>query len=89
MVSPKDKTPLDKTPGVIYHLKCRDCNDHYIGESGRCIHTRIKEHRDSIRLDRPDSSAVGSHVQDTTHSIDWKGASVIIKDQNIFNYSEI
>ena len=30
------------------------------------------------------SSAVGSHVQDTTHSIDWKGASVIIKDQNTF-----
>ncbi len=81
---PKDKTPLDMTPGMIYHLKCRDYNDHYIGKSSRCIHTRIEEHRDSIRLDRPDSSAVASHVQDTIHSIDLNGASIIIKDQNTF-----
>ncbi len=30
------------------------------------------------------NSAVGSHVQDITHIIDWKGASVLIKDQDTF-----
>ena len=85
IVSPKDKIHSDKTPSVIYHFQCKDCGQHYIGESCRGIHTRIKEHKDSVRLHKPDSSAVGSHVYDTGHSIDWNNASVISKDSNSFS----
>ncbi len=38
----------------------------------------------SIKSDRPHSIAAGSNIQDTTHSIDWNGVSVIVKDNNFF-----
>ena len=35
LVSPKDKTALGKQSGVLYSIKCKDCDSLYIGESGR------------------------------------------------------
>ncbi|EYC15092.1 hypothetical protein Y032_0021g380 [Ancylostoma ceylanicum] len=35
--------------GVIYQMECLDCNALYIGETGRALHVRIKEHLASKR----------------------------------------
>ena len=57
----------------------------YIGESGRSINIRLKEHKDSIRLDKPEKSAIGTHVYESGHNIDWNSARVIAKDSNSFS----
>ena len=36
-------------------------------------------------MDKPEKSAVGSHVYDTGHRIDWNNASVVSKDSNSFS----
>ena len=42
---PKDPIPKEKKTGVIYKIPCQDCNTNYIGETGRALSTRIKEHQ--------------------------------------------
>jgi hypothetical protein len=51
----KDALEL-KTPG-IYRIPC-ECGRVYIGQSGRSIQIRIKEHNRYIRMAQPDKSAV-------------------------------
>ena len=40
----KDKTDKLKKCGVIYHIKCENCKEDYIGETGQTLETRPKEH---------------------------------------------
>jgi hypothetical protein len=40
---------------VIYRLKCMDCRKVYIGQTGRSLNIRYKEHIRSIRYNREDS----------------------------------
>jgi len=56
-----------KTPG-IYRIPC-ECGKVYIGQSGRSIHLRIKEHDRHIRLAQPDKSAVAEHSVNQDHRI--------------------
>ena len=41
----------------------------YIGQSGRSVHCRIKEHERHIRLVQPDKSAVAEHSFNHDHNI--------------------
>jgi hypothetical protein len=48
-----------RTPGV-YIIPCK-CGRVYIGQSGRSLQFRIKEHNRHIRMAQPDKSAVAEH----------------------------
>ena len=45
LVHPKDKVTDDKKSDVVYKIPCKNCEASYIGETGRTLGTRIKEHR--------------------------------------------
>ena len=56
-----------KTPS-IYSIPC-ECGRVYVGQSGRSIQLRIKEHSKRIRLAQPDKSAVAEHSINHNHII--------------------
>ena len=56
-----------RTPG-LYKTSC-ECGKVYIGQSGRSVHLRIKEHDRHIRLAQPDKSAVAEHRFNHQHII--------------------
>jgi hypothetical protein len=56
-----------KTPGV-YSDPCV-CGQVYIGQTGRSIETRIKEHHRHIRLEQPDKSALAEDSINRGHRI--------------------
>ena len=59
-----DKQDILQKSGV-YQLKCLKCNAIYIGETGRQIKTRIKEHKkDYVR------SNMGRHLNTMNHKLD-------------------
>ena len=52
----------------IYSIPC-ECGRVYIGQSGRSIQLRVKEHNRHIRLAQPDKSAVAEHSINHDHII--------------------
>ena len=57
LVRPKDALEPTKEGGVVYKIPC-ECGKEYIGETGRAMQDRIKEHDRDIRLARTQTSAV-------------------------------
>ena len=56
---------------MVYDIKCGDCDECYIGETGRSVEIRVKEHCAHARNGRPELSPVAEHAL-TGHQIEWK-----------------
>ncbi|XP_038053849.1 mitochondrial E3 ubiquitin protein ligase 1-like [Patiria miniata] len=56
-----------ETSNVIYLITCRICEQQYVGETGRTLYERIKEHQYSVNAHLND--AVGRHFSDCDASI--------------------
>ena len=76
LVAPKDPTELEEKTGVIYHIPCKDCSSVYIGETGRKLKLRLREHKSTAPSA---NSPVSAHTK-SGHNIDWEGVKVLEKD---------
>jgi len=56
----------NKNPSGIYKLKCNACNKAYVGQCGRSIDIRHKEHIRYIRFNNP-QSAYAMHILQNSH----------------------
>lgn len=74
---PKDAVPNEKKTGVVYEIPCADCDLVYIGETGRSLLTRTKEHIASVRLAKVDNSALAEHCHKTDHAVAWKDTKIL------------
>ncbi|XP_071949894.1 uncharacterized protein [Antedon mediterranea] len=96
LVHPKDHIEKDQVCGCIYKLQCLNCPQAYIGETGRALKTRIKEHRTDTenntggiltRAQRSSTSsiihksAITDHALQYNHLIDWN-AAILEKECN-------
>jgi hypothetical protein len=62
----------------IYCVPCKFGED-YIGQIGRIMEARCKEHMRHIRLGQPEESAVAEHRFDSGHNIDFSSLSILNK----------
>ena len=74
LVHPKDPTPTLKQCGVIYNIKCENCDQFYIGESGRQLSIRVKEHQTKA------NSAIYQHINETGHKINPEKVKIICRE---------
>ena len=72
----KDPIPPEERTGVIYKIKCI-CGDFYVGETGRNLTTRLKEHKAACRLAAFDRSAVAKHAWQEGHEIEWNDVEIL------------
>ncbi len=72
----KDTSDKGSKCGTIYHIQCSECDEDYIGETERALHTRFKEHQT-----RP-SSAFHEHLTASSHSIDLCNTTVLDTEPN-------
>jgi hypothetical protein len=49
----------------------------YIGQTGRSVDTRLKEHQRHIHLEHPDKSALAEHSVDLGHRIQFHNTSIL------------
>ena len=97
VVHSKDKVEFEKRCGVVYKVPCRSCDATYIGESGRQLGTRIKEHKSEaevaskkaftrkqrkLSVSKKKRSAITDHVSTKNHIIDWDGVRIIDREDN-------
>ena len=75
--NPKDKDPKANQTGIIYHYQCphTNCSSTYIGESGRTLGDRIKEHFKA-------PSPIHQHSSTTGHPMDPNQFNIIHKEVN-------
>ena len=61
LVHPKDKRDITENAGVLYNIPCKQCPRACVGETGRRLGVRLKEHRDDVEkadlLPIPDDNA--------------------------------
>ena len=74
-MAPKDKDNKCQKGGVIYQFKCPhiNCQEEYIGQSGRSFGDRLKEH-----LRAP--SAIHHHSQTTGHPVNLECFTVVDRE---------
>ena len=78
LVKPKDKVK-DKH-GVVYEIKCGDCNATYVGQTGRNLSQRVKEHHTATVNGRVEHSGIAQHAWDSHHEIDWSNVQVLAQE---------
>ncbi|XP_018311528.1 uncharacterized protein [Mycetomoellerius zeteki] len=79
--NPKDQRPPLSSAGV-YKIPC-SCGQVYIGETGRMVNLRIKEHQRDVRLKHATQSALSEHNIETGHQIQFDKTTTIA---NIASY---
>ncbi len=77
LVHPKDKVTNNEKAGLVYHIKCGDCDATYVGETERNLRKRIAEHH------RP-SSPIGSHMDQNQHTFQQEEVSVLHQEPDWF-----
>ena len=83
LVRPKDAVNPAKQDGVVYRIPC-ECGKVYIGETGRPMQDRIKEHDRDIRFARTETSAVSEHAHNTGHKPLWNEVKFIDRDPHYY-----
>ena len=84
----KDPTKKGEIMGAVYKIKCI-CGDFYIGESGRALGERIKEHKAACKYAHFDKSPVAEHVwKDGDHQINWDDVDIIDRAQGMTERSQ-
>ena len=63
MVNAKDKRDELEKSGVVYSMRCNDCDQVYVGETARNAKVRAKEHRALARNGHPELSPVDEQAQ--------------------------
>ena len=74
LVNPKDKDPKTHKSDITYHYKCPhiNCPEAYIGESGRALGERVKEH---LKVPSP----IFHHSTSTGHPLNSDNFNIIHK----------
>jgi hypothetical protein len=72
----KDPVSINDVPGVVYSIPCSDCNLEYIGETGRRLRTRVREHVSDCRSSKL-STALSEHACKLKHVFDFSHAKVL------------
>jgi hypothetical protein len=70
----KDKVHLEEKG--VYEIPCQDCNKSYIGQTGRRISNRRKEHELAVKQFSK-SSALAQHSVSNLHKIDFKNTKTL------------
>ena len=66
----------------VYEIPCKDCDQIYVGESGRDLDKRIKEHRNDIK-NANENNAMFVHLKKFDHPIDFENAKIVYPSSSV------
>ena len=79
----KDSVDESQKPGV-YHIPC-ECGLVNMGETGRNLSKRLKEHKTNCEKAELDKLAVAKHAWTYDHRINWDEANILTIDSRRFS----
>ena len=69
----------------MYHIPC-ECGLVSIGETGRNLSLRLKEHKTNCEKTKLEKSAVAKHSWTNDHRIKWNEASILVTENHKFSH---
>ena len=81
MFSSKIKSKNKQTDLGVYKISCKNCGKCYIGETGRSLLFRLKEHENNHDIKK---SAIAYHRFDHKHEMDFTNSRIIYREPNTF-----
>ena len=79
LVQVKNRIPPEKKKGVVYEIQCGECEEVYVGETGRTLKKRISEHKQVVKRG-DEKNEIAVHVKNKGHTINWEEASIKISE---------
>ena len=71
----------EEKKGVVYELPCGKCEQVYIGETGRNLKERLKEHQYAVKKENP-KNGIAAHACQQHHEVNWDEAKVRCREQH-------
>ena len=59
----ENEVKKDSEQSVVYEIPCTGCSKTYVGETGRGVKTRLKEHKNYVKFHRT-SNAIVLHIEE-------------------------
>ncbi len=85
LVRPKDRVPTEELAGVVYQIPCAASSATYVGQTGRCLGKRVKEHRKAVESGDCANSALAEHAWNHHHPMDWKNVRVLEQQSRLYH----
>ena len=81
----KERRPEETIKGVVYEFEVSSakCNHVYIGETGRSLSCRLKEHRQAVKTGNMNNGIV-AHAWNNEHHVDWEAAKVRANEEHLW-----
>ncbi|XP_077278940.1 uncharacterized protein LOC143906618 [Temnothorax americanus] len=76
-VQPEEAASFFTIPNVVYKINCGDCDASYVGQTGRQLQTRIKEHQAHIRRNTTSRSVITEHRLESGHDFEWNAVEIL------------
>jgi len=77
----KGKTKIEKEDqaGVVYKINCGVCEKVYVGETGKRVKTRKKQHITDLEniMANPNRTAILTHTSKTKHKFDYNSIEIL------------
>ncbi|XP_046492442.2 uncharacterized protein [Neodiprion pinetum] len=80
----KDRIPTGKRSNVVYKIPCNDCNQVYIGQTGRHLNTRIREHQRNVHEIEERHTALTKHSIDKQHTFNYDNTNILCEEHNYY-----
>ena len=61
----------------IYKIDCKDCDASYVGQTSRCLKTRISKHRNHINRNTIQYSVITQHRMDLFYEFNWDNVHIL------------
>jgi len=73
VVHPKDKVKDKDKTELIYRVSCKNCSSSYVGETGRKLGLRIKEHKKEVDSFTAGTQTRASRARESSHHRPCRG----------------
>ena len=79
-MAPKDH--ITDKHSVIYKINCADCDAIYVGQTGRNLSQRVKEHKSATDKGQVNNSGIAQHAWEQHHQIDWDHVEILAQESS-------
>lgn len=75
----KNRLPNLPRWNVVYKISCLNCDASYVGQTGRLLGTRVKEHHNHIKRNSTQHSVITDHRL-MNHDFNWNDIDILDKE---------